>query len=68
VTQLQAKLIDLIQRYTELGDRLPPDDELDVVLADPRRCAEVRVLLDQMRTLQAQINAFMTVHGTEGRR
>ena len=57
---MPAELRELMQRYNQLGVLLPRDE---ATLQDPRRRAEVRLVLREMAQVKEQVDKFLLQHG-----
>jgi hypothetical protein len=55
---MPVELQVLMQRYCQLGRLLPPVDDAD--LQDPRSRAEIKVVIEEMDKVKAQIDDFLT--------
>jgi hypothetical protein len=67
---MPAEFRDLLLRFAQLGRLLPPkpEDEDDVTawhnkLRDPHERAAVQVVLDEMKRVRAEIDAYLDAHG-----
>jgi hypothetical protein len=63
---MPPELRGLMLRFIQLGGLLPQGDAIarDIALADARTRAEARLVVDEMRKVWAQIDAFIKDHGT----
>ena len=57
-TGMPRELYALMTRYNQLGELLPKPDDLD--LDDPAAVAEAEVIIAEMKTVWAEMDAFIT--------
>jgi hypothetical protein len=59
---MPPELRQLMERFNELGRLLPQDPEFLDFPDDPAGRAEVKIVLAEMKKIEAQINAFLDKH------
>ena len=64
---MPPELIALMRRFNQLGGLLPKGDEISCAIAfeDAAKRAEVRLILDEMNDVKAQIDAFIAAARAE---
>jgi hypothetical protein len=61
---MPAELVELMQRYNQLGRLLHPfADDMEDAVKDPRSRAEIRLVLQEMAKAKTQIDQFLLRHG-----
>ena len=56
-TGMPPELRAMMERYNKLGELLPKPDDLD--LDDPAAVAEAEVIIAEMKTVWAEIDAYL---------
>jgi hypothetical protein len=62
---MPAQLRVLIERYNQLGRLLPPEDDMEIVVKDPRARAGTKLVLQEMAVVKKQIDHFLLRHGRQ---
>ena len=58
-TGMPPELLGLMKRYNQLGELLPRPDDID--FDDPAAVAEAEVIIAEMKTVWAEIDAYLAV-------
>jgi hypothetical protein len=64
---MPAELRVLIEKYNALGRLLPPEDEWESMLENPRALAQAKVVLAEMARTKRQFDDFLLRHGRGSR-
>jgi len=62
---MPPELASLMQRYCQLGRLLPPQDDMEMVVKDPRARAGTKFVLQEMAVVKKQIDHFLLRHGRQ---
>jgi hypothetical protein len=56
---MPPELVELMQRYNQLGRLLPPEADWELALEDPRALAEAKIVLREMAKAKRAIDDFL---------